>query len=62
MPPSAGLSMLKVGDGHKGKNPLCTKTPALIRYLVSEPDCRKRSAIAKRLRDCYRASPSVDSQ
>ena len=55
-------SMLRVCDGHKGKDPLGAKIPALVRHLVSEPNCRKRSVIAKRLRDCYRASPSVELQ
>ena len=43
-------SVLKVGDGYKGKYPLGTKTPTIVKYLASEPDRGKQAAVAKILR------------
>ena len=45
--------VLKVGDGYKGKYPSGTKSQAIVRYLVNEPDCRKKLVLARRLRECY---------
>ena len=55
-------NMLKVGDGYKGKYPLGTTSPAVVRCLSNEPDCRKRVALARRLRDCYLAGTKTESQ
>ena len=51
-----------MGRGYKGKYPSSNKTKDLVKYLTSEPDCRKQSVVAKRLNARYRAGPSVELQ
>ena len=42
-------------NGYIGKYPADTKARAVVRYLASEPDCRKRMSVTRQLLKRYKS-------